>query len=73
MNVTILGGTGLAPTLPAAPTCPDSAEPASVSGVPILRDFVWIVPANFAVGNYTLRAELVLDPPVQARRAVHID
>ena len=73
VNVTILGGTGIAPTLPSAPWCPDSTQPASVSPVPLLRDFTWIVPAGFPIGNYTLRGEMVIDPPVQARRAVHVD
>jgi hypothetical protein len=75
VNVTILGGPGggVAPTLPSVPTCADSAQSASVSSVPLLRDFTWIVPAGFAVGDYTLRGELVIDPPVQARRAVRID
>ena len=73
VNVTILGGTGIAPTLPSAPSCPDSTQSASVSSVPLLRDFTWIVPAGFAIGDYTLRGEMVIDPPVQARRAVHID
>jgi hypothetical protein len=73
VNVTILGGTGVAPTLPSAPSCADSTQPASVSAVPLLRDFTWIVPAGFAVGDYTLRGEMVVDPPVQARRAVRID
>jgi hypothetical protein len=75
VNVTILGGTGVAPTLPSTPppSCADSTELASVSAVPLLRDFTWIVPAGFAVGDYTLRGEMVVDPPVQARRAVRID
>ena len=75
VNVTILGGTGggVAPTLPSAPTCADSTQPASVSAVPLLRDFTWIVPAGFAAGDYTLRGEMVVDPPVQARRAVRVD
>lgn len=73
VNVTILGGAGVAPTLPATPTCPDSTESASVSSIPLLRDLVWIVPAAFAVGDYTLRGEIVVDPPVQGRRALRVD
>ena len=73
VNVTILGGAGVAPTLPATPTCPDSTEAASVSSIPLLRDLVWIVPPTLAVGDYTLRAEMVIDPTVQGRRAVHVD
>lgn len=73
VNVTILGGSGAAPTLPAAPTCPDSTLALSASPIATLRDFVWVVPQALSVGDYVLRGEMVVDPPVSARRTVHID
>lgn len=73
VNVTILGGAGTAPTLPAAPTCPDSTVGLSASSIPYLRDFVWVVPPALPVGDYTLRSDIMVDPPVAARRAIHID
>lgn len=71
VNVTILGGTTLH-TLPGAPTCPDSGISVAVGSVPYLRDVVWIVDGSFAPGDYTLRADLVVDPPVTGRRPVHV-
>ncbi|HET9706879.1 MAG TPA: hypothetical protein VFP39_01110 [Gemmatimonadales bacterium] len=71
VNVTILGGT-TQHTLPAAPTCPDSGISVDVGSVPYLRDVVWIVDGSFAVGDYTLRGDIVVDPPVSGRRAVHV-
>lgn len=73
VNVTILGGAGVPPTLPATPTCPDSTESALVASIPLLRDLVWVVPQALPVGDYTLRGEIVVDPPVQGRRTVHVD
>ena len=71
VNVTILGGT-TQHTLPAAPTCPDSGVSVEVSSVPYLRDVVWIVDGSFAAGDYTLRGDIVIDPPVTGRRPVHV-
>jgi hypothetical protein len=71
VNVTILGGT-MQHTIPASPTCPDSGFSVEVGPVPQLRDVVWIVDGSFAVGNYTLRADLVIDPPVTGRRTVYV-
>ena len=71
VNVTILGGATLH-TLPAAPTCPDSGISVQVGSLPYLRDVVWIVDASFAPGNYTLRGDVVVDPPVSGRRPVHV-
>jgi hypothetical protein len=73
VNVTILGGAGPAPTLPAAPTCPDSTVALLASATPYQRDFVWVVPPALPVGEYTLRGDMVVDPPVRARRTVRID
>jgi len=71
VNVTILGGTMLH-TLPATPTCPDSGVSVDVGSVPYLRDVVWIVDGSFASGDYTLRGDIVVDPPVTGRRPVHV-
>jgi len=71
VNVTILGGATLH-TLPAAPTCPDSGISVQVGSLPYLRDVVWIVDASFAPGDYTLRGDVVVDPPVSGRRPVHV-
>jgi hypothetical protein len=71
VNVTILGG-AMQHTLPATPTCPDSGIAVAPGTVPYLRDVVWIVDGSFAAGDYTLRADLVIDPPVTARRTVHV-
>lgn len=71
VNVTILGGT-TQHTLPAAPTCPDSGVSVDVGSVPYLRDVVWIVDGSFAAGDYTLRGDIVVDPPVTGRRPVHV-
>jgi hypothetical protein len=71
VNVTILGG-AMQHTLPASPTCPDSGFSVEVGPVPQARDVVWIVDGSFAVGNYTLRADLVIDPPVTGRRTVYV-
>jgi len=71
VNVTILGGPALH-TLPAIPTCPDSATGVVLSAVAIVRDLVWVVNGSFAAGDYTLRGDLVVDPPVVARRMVRV-
>ncbi len=71
VSVTILGGASLH-TLPAAPTCPDSAISVQLGSVPYLRDVVWVVDASFAPGDYTLRGDVVVDPPVTGRRPVHV-
>jgi len=71
INVTILGG-ATQHTVPAPATCPDSGISVAVGAVPYLRDLVWIVDGSFGAGDYTLRADLVIDPPVTARRAVHV-
>jgi hypothetical protein len=71
VNVTILGGATLH-TLPAAPTCPDSGISVEVGSLPYSRDVVWIVDASFTPGDYTLRGDVVVDPPVTGRRPVHI-
>lgn len=71
VNVTILGGATLR-TLPAAPTCPDSGISVEVGSLPYLRDVVWIVDSSFAPGSYTLRGDVVVDPPVSGRRSVHV-
>lgn len=71
VNVTILGGAALH-TLPAAPTCPDSGISVEVGSVPYLRDVTWIVDGSFTAGNYTLRGDVVVDPPVSGRRTVHV-
>lgn len=71
VTVTILGG-AMQHSLPATPTCPDSGISVEVGAVPYLRDVVWIVDGSFAAGNYTLRADLVIDPPLAGRRAVTI-
>jgi hypothetical protein len=71
VNVTILGGT-TQHTLPAAPTCPDSGISVELGSAPYLRDVVWIVDASFAAGDYTLRGDIVVDPPVTGRRPVHV-
>jgi len=71
VTVTILGG-ATQHTLPAAPTCPDSGISVEVSSVPYLRDVVWIVDGSFAAGDYTLRGDIVVDPPVTGRRPVHV-
>jgi hypothetical protein len=71
VTVTILGGT-TQHTLPAAPTCPDSGISVAVGSVPYLRDVVWAVDGSFAPGDYTLRGDLVVDPPVTGRRPVHV-
>jgi len=71
VNVTILGGT-TQHTLPGAPTCPDSGISVEVGSVPYLRDVVWIVDGSFAAGDYTLRGDIVVDPPVTGRRPVHV-
>lgn len=71
VNVTILGG-AMQHTLPASPTCPDSGFSVEVGPVPYLRDVVWIVDGSFPVGDYTLRADVVIDPPVTGRRTVHV-
>lgn len=70
VNVTILGGSPH--TLPAAPTCADSGFSVEVGAVPYVRDVVWIVDGSFAPGDYTLRGDIVIDPPVTGRRAVHV-
>ncbi|HKE89821.1 MAG TPA: hypothetical protein VKB45_05770 [Gemmatimonadales bacterium] len=71
VNVTILGGTMLH-TLPATPTCPDSGVAVEVGSVPYMRDVVWIVDGSFTSGDYTLRGDIVVDPPVTGRRPVHV-
>ena len=71
VTVTILGG-AMQHSLPATPTCPDSGISVEVGAVPYLRDVVWIVDGSFAAGNYTLRADLVIDPPLTGRRAVTV-
>ncbi len=71
IGVTILGGT-TQHTLPAAPTCPDSGISVEVGSVPYLRNVVWIVNGSFAPGDYTLRGDIVVDPPVTGRRPVHV-
>jgi hypothetical protein len=71
VTVTILGGT-TQHTLPAAPTCPDSGISVEVGSVPYLRDVVWVVDGSFAPGDYTLRGDIVVDPPVTGRRPVHV-
>ena len=71
VNVTILGGATLY-TLPATPTCPDSGVAVDVGSVPYLRDVVWVVDGSFAPGDYTLRGDIVVDPPVTGRRPVHV-
>jgi hypothetical protein len=70
VNVTILGGSTLH-TLPAAPTCPDSGVSVEVGSVPYLRDVVWNV-NGLTAGDYTLRGDIVVDPPVSGRRSVHV-
>lgn len=72
VNVTILGGPG-SRTLPATPTCPDSAIGLTASALPYQRDFVWVVPSGLPAGDYTLRGDMVVDPPAVARRTIHID
>jgi hypothetical protein len=71
VNVTILGGATLH-TLPAVPTCPDSEISVQVGSLPYSRDVVWIVDGSFAPGDYTLRGDVVVNPPVTGRRPVHI-
>ena len=71
VNVTILGGS-TQHTLPVSPTCPDSGVSLAVGSVPYLRDVVWIVDGSFAPGDYTLRGDIVVDPPVTARQAVYV-
>lgn len=71
VNVTILGGVTQL-TLPASPTCPDSGVSLAVGSVPYLRDVVWIVDGSFVSGDYTLRGDIVVTPPVTARRSVHV-
>ncbi len=71
VTVTILGGATLH-TLPAAPTCPDSGISVQVGSLPYLRDVVWIVDASFAPGDYILRGDVVVNPPVTGRRPVHV-
>lgn len=71
VNVTILGGVSQH-TLPAAPTCPDSGASLAVGSIPYLRDVVWNVDGSFAPGDYTLRGDIVVNPPVSARRSVHV-
>jgi hypothetical protein len=71
VNVTILGGSALR-TLPAAPTCPDSGISVQIGSSPYLRDVVWVVDASFAAGDYTLRGDVVVNPPVTGRRPVHV-
>ena len=71
VNVTILGGATLH-TLPATATCPDSGVAVDVGSVPYVRDVVWVVDGSFAAGDYTLRGDIVVDPPVTGRRPVHV-
>ena len=71
VNVTILGG-ATQHTLPAAPACPDSGFSVEVSSMPYLRDVVWIVDGSLAAGDYTLRGDIVIDPPVTGRRPVYV-
>lgn len=71
VNVTILGGAGQH-TLPAAPSCPDSGVSVAVGPVAYLRDVLWIVDGTFGRGDYTLRADLVVDPPVTGRSLVRV-
>lgn len=70
-SVTILGGSVLH-SLPAAATCPDSAIAADIGAAPYLRDVVWVVDSSYAVGDYTLRGDIVINPPVTARQTVHV-
>lgn len=71
VNVTILGG-ATQHTLPISATCPDSGVSVEVGSVPYLRDVVWIVDGSFAPGEYTLRGDIVVDPPLTGRRAVTV-
>jgi hypothetical protein len=71
VNVSILGGPALH-TLPAVPTCPDSATGVLLSTVATVRDLVWIVDGSFAAGTYTLRGDLVVDPPVVTQRTIRV-
>lgn len=71
VNVTILGGASPR-TLPAAPTCPDSGISVQLGSVPYLRDAVWVVDGSYAPGDYTLRGDIVVNPPVSGRRSVHV-
>jgi hypothetical protein len=71
VNVTILGGPALH-TLPAVPTCPDSTTGVVLSAVAVARDLIWIVNGSFTAGDYTLRSDLVADPPVVAQRAIRV-
>ena len=71
VNVTILGG-AVQHTLPAPATCPDSGISVEVGSVPYLRDVVWIVDGSFSAGNYTLRGDIVVDPPLTGRRTLHV-
>jgi hypothetical protein len=59
-------------TVTILPTCPDSAVSLAVGSIPYLRDVVWIVDGSFAPGDYILRGDIVVNPPVTARRSVHV-
>jgi hypothetical protein len=71
VNVTILGGPAMH-TLPAVATCPDSTSGALLSDVATVRDLVWVVNGAFPSGDYTLRGDLVADPPVVTERSVRV-
>jgi hypothetical protein len=40
--------------------------------VPYVRDVIWIVDGSFAAGDYTLRGDIVVDPPATGRLPVHV-
>lgn len=71
VNVTILGGPAMH-TLPAVPTCPDSTTGELLSDVATVRDLVWVVSGAFPAGAYTLRSDLVADPPIVTQRSIRV-
>jgi len=44
-----------------------------LSAVASVRDLIWIVNGSFTAGDYTLRGDLVADPPVVAQRTIRVE
>jgi hypothetical protein len=72
-SASLVSGRTVVRTFPAAVSCPDSTVQQRLAAGPEQRAFPWVVDSVLSQGNYSLRGDLVVAPPLAATYPLHVN
>jgi hypothetical protein len=72
-SASLLSGRSVARTFPATVTCADSTVQARLALGAEQRSFPWVVDSTLSQGNYSLRGDMVISPPLAATYPLHVN